>query len=145
MELLVVVAIMAVMVGAIIGSSVFQTPDQRLDAESWELVGEIRQARMEAVMANCDATLTFLAGARSCSRWLDMDRDNRLDNGELETFMLDGSYVNAMTTTEAIVSFRSDGSFDANAGVCTITLTNSKGTTRTITILPSGEVDPQWN
>ena len=144
-ELMVVVGLIALMAGSFIFSSISQTDEQRLVGEAWTLVGELRESRARAIMANVAAELTFDAANDSVKEWIDLNRDGSESADEVNTLILDGQYVDTMTTTVATGSFNSDGTFSVSGGgVCRLAVSKS-GYSYEIVLLPSGEVDPVWN
>lgn len=106
LELMITVAILAILLAIAVPSFQGFTASSRLNSETNRIVGGINAARMEAVKANQNVVICTSSNGTACngtswaSGWLifiDADRDGALGNGEIIL-----AKSNANTSTSAV-------------------------------------------
>lgn len=81
-EMMVVVAIVAIVAAAGAMEFAKRKPVADLNQAAWEITSELRRARLQAISRNTSCDITIDTGARTCSTWTDTDDDGVVDDGE---------------------------------------------------------------
>jgi len=123
-EMMIVIAIIAVLSGIAIPNYIAWLPKSRLNGAARQVMGDLMWARMQAVSQNNRFRVFFLDN-RNYQILDDDDNDNTVDGGEwTETKDIQGEYSDVTFSASANPIFYPRGT----ALGSTITLSNSSGT-----------------
>lgn len=140
MELMIVIAIIAILAGVAIPNFIGFLPGQRLASGAQDILQGLQKSRSKAIMTNRPVVVNFNAAANSFTAFVDENADGALDAGELTIaddltmpagIDLSTNLVGAVTT----VTFDSQG-IPTTSG--TMTVQNSKGDAQDIRLYLSG-------
>jgi type IV fimbrial biogenesis protein FimT len=137
MELMIVIAIIAIMSSIAIPNFIGWLPERRLDAGAQDILQALQKSRSKAIMTNRNVIVTFDAGDNSFIAFVDEDASDDLSAGDLTIVnrnMPAGIVFNALGFG-ATVTFNNRG-IPTTSGV--LTLQNTKGNSRTIQLYLSG-------
>ena len=136
-EMIVALAIIAVLAGVAIPVYVGMKPSMWLSGATRQIMGDLMWARMQAISQNNDFKVFFLADNHRYTILDDNDNDGNIDGGE-STITKDihdeYSDVNFSATNDPIFHPRGNVS-----NTSTITITNSSGI-KTVKIVSTGRV-----
>ena len=136
-ELIVIIAIVAVFAAIAIPNYLAWLPKSRLNGAARQVMGDLMAARMKAVSQNNKFKIFFLANGHDYMILDDDDNDGTADGGEwTETKNIQNQYhdVTFSATTNPIFYPR------GTAYGSTITLTNSAGSTKDVKVHLTGRV-----
>lgn len=137
MELMIVIAIVAIMASIAIPNYIAWLPERRLDAGAQDILQGLQQSRSKAIMTNRNVIFNF--DADSFIAFVDDDASGGQDAGErviVNQTLPAGVRVDMGTTTlGASVTFNNRG-IPSTSG--TLTLQNNNGTVATIQLYLSG-------
>lgn len=135
-EMIVAVAIIAILTGIAIPVYIGMKPSIRLSGATRQTMGDLMWARMQAISQNNEFKIFFLDN----HRYTILDDDNNdgtIDSGELTvTKDIHDEYFDVTLTSTADPIFHPRGNASPSA---TVTITNSSGT-KTVTIAITGRV-----
>jgi prepilin-type N-terminal cleavage/methylation domain-containing protein len=141
-ELLIVVAVATLLSSIGVASIVGRLPNYRLEQASWQLIGDLRSARMEAVAKSTRATITMNTSQRSYSVWVDANRNGSVDTGERTERSLADIPGVQMYCYPNSGTFLPQGTFESSYLYWYIAVWNSAAGYRYVYIFPSGQIDP---
>jgi len=121
-EMMIVIAIMAILAGIAIPNYLAWLPKSRLNGASRQLMGDLMAARMKAVSQNCDVRLAFVAGDAEYKIWTDNNNNDSIDSGEEITKDIQSDYHDVTIDTDRNIEFSPRGTANSYGNV---TLTNS--------------------
>lgn len=135
-------------VGAIIGlMGLFSAVNYRALAEHHrrdravsDLVGQLREARMQAVSQNAVVEVTYDSSTGRFSRKADLDGNGSYSAGEITTHDLIGIQGVAVTWPATAGKFNSMGTFTSNADVWQIKVESVKAGVKYVQVYASGHV-----
>jgi type II secretion system protein H len=139
MELMIVIAIIAIMSSIAIPNFIGWLPERRLDAGAQDILQGLQKSKSKAIMTNRNVIVTFDAAANSFIAFVDEDASNDQTAGDLTIVnrnMPAGIELN--TPDFGTVTFDNRG-IPTTSGV--LTLQNTKGNSRTIQLYLSGHSD----
>ncbi len=139
-EIMVVVGIIAVVSGIAAANIVASMPMRRLEQSQFQLLSDLRSARMESVTRSVPVTVTFNNSARSYTIWVDRDSDNVVDSGESTTSTLAEMVGGTMSAYPTSGKFMPNGTFQSSYLYAYVYLYSSAGY-KYIYVFPSGQVD----
>ena len=135
-ELIVIIAIVAVFAAIAVPNFLSYMPKHRLNGAARQVMGDLMAARMKAVSQNCDVAVTFASGNPEYEIWTDSNNDGNKDPGEVTTKNIQSNYYDVIISSTNNINFSSRGT----ASLSGIILTNSAGSTKKVTVLLSGRV-----
>ncbi len=136
-EMIVAVAIIATLTGIAIPVYIGMKPSIRLSGATRQIMGDLMQARMQAICQNNEFKIFFLADNHRYTILDDDDGEGDIDSGELTgTKDIHDEYYDVTFTWTAEPIFHPRGNASPAAGV---TLSNSSGT-KTVTVAITGRV-----
>ena len=121
-EMMIVIAILAILAGIAIPNYLAWLPKSRLNGASRQLMGDLMAARMKAVSQNCDVRLAFVAGDAEYKIWTDNNNNDSIDSGEEITKDIQSDYHDVTIDTDRNIEFSPRGTANSYGNV---TLTNS--------------------
>lgn len=142
-ELIVVVAIIGIMVSVAVTNLARKSPNQHSENAQWQIAGDLRLARQQALSQNTDVQVTFDNAADSYAIWIDSDRDGVEDTGETITRTLSqhkGANVRGYPTT---ATFTPQGNMKTGNSYWYISLyvPHSRGY-KILYVFENGHIDP---
>jgi type II secretory pathway pseudopilin PulG len=141
-EVLIAGSIASIISAIAVANIARRLPSYRLERASWQLTGDLRAARMEAVTKSTRARITVDPSARTYTIWVDSDRDGVVDSGEQRRRSLaniPGIQVYCYPTTG---TFLPQGTFESSYLYCYIAVWNNTAGYKYVYIFPSGQIDP---
>ena len=138
MELMIVIAIIAILAAVVIPNFIGWLPERRLDAGAQEILQGLQKSRSRAIMLNRNVIVTFDAGTDSFTAFVDEDASGGLDAGEqtlLDRTMPAGVNFAPNFGGVSTVIFDNRGIPDISG---TIVLQNNNGTAQTVQLFLSG-------
>jgi prepilin-type N-terminal cleavage/methylation domain-containing protein len=137
MELMIVIAIIAIMASIAIPNFIGWLPERRLDAGAQDILQGLQKSRSKAIMTNRNVIVTFDAGDNSFIAFVDDNTDGDQDAGELTIINrnLPAGVVFDVLGFGATVTFDNRG-IPTNSGV--LSLQNNNGNGRSIELYLSG-------
>ena len=139
MELMIVIAIIAILAGVAIPNFIGFLPRQRLAAGAQDVLQGLQKSRSKAIMTNRPVVVNFNAAADSFTAFVDENADGALDAGELT--IADRTMPAGIDLTTNLVGAVTAVTFD-NQGIPTtsgtMTVQNSKGDDQDIRLYLSG-------
>jgi type II secretion system protein H len=137
MELMIVIAIIAIMSSIAIPNFIGWLPERRLDAGAQDILQGLQKSKSKAIMTNRNVIVTFDAAANSFIAFVDEDASNDQSAGDLTI-----ANRNMPAGIDLVgTNFGNTVTFD-NRGIPTtsgvITLQNNKGNGQTIQLYLSG-------
>ncbi len=143
MELMIVIAIVAIMASIAIPNFIGWLPERRLDAGLQDVLQGLQKSRSRAIMLNRRVVVNFDAAAESFTAFVDEDASGGQDAGELTLVDSDmpagvdltTNLVDAAAVAVAAVTFDNRG-FPTASG--TISLQNNNGTVGNVQLYLSG-------
>ena len=124
-EMMIVIAIMAIFAGIAIPNYLAWLPKSRLNGAARQVMGDLMAARMKAVSQNCDVGLAFVADDAEYKIWTDSNNDDTIDSGEEITKDIHSDYYDVTISTTKKIEFHSRGTANPYG---TIALTSSNST-----------------
>lgn len=135
-ELMIVVALMAILAAIAVPSIIAQMPKYRLNGAAREVLGDLVAARMQAVSQNNEFKVFFLDDHRYMILD-DDDNDGASDTGEAtQTVDIQTDYYDVTFNSNNDPIFQANGTA---SNLATITLSNTSGS-HSITISSAGRV-----
>ncbi len=125
-ELIVIIAIMAVFAGIAVPNFLSYMPKYRLNGAARQVMGDLMAARMKAVSQNCDVAVTFASGNPEYEIWTDSDNDDIEDSGEVITKNIQSNYHDVTIDTDRNIKFSPRGTA-SSYGIIALSLPNSAG------------------
>ena len=139
LELMVVIAIVAIMVAIATPNYISWLPDRRLAAGAQDVLQGLQKSRSRAIVANRRVVVSFNPGTDSFSAFVDDDASGALDAGELTVVTRNmPAGIDLVNTGFAGDSVTFDNRGIPVTAVGTVLLRNSKGNTETVEIFLSG-------
>jgi type IV fimbrial biogenesis protein FimT len=137
MELMIVIAIIAIMSSIAIPNFIGWLPDRRLDAGAQDILQGLQKSRSKAIMTNRNVIVTFDAGNNSFIAFVDEDASNDQSAGDLTIANrnMPAGIVFDVLGFGATVTFDNRG-IPTNSGV--LSLQNNNGNGRNIELYLSG-------
>lgn len=139
MELMVVIAIIAIMAAIAVPNYISWLPDRRLAAGALDVLQGLQKSRSEAIKSNRNVIVTFSPGAESFRAFMDADGSGVQNGAEptiIERTMPPGiDLVNTGFTANS-VTFNNRGIPTTAVGM--VTLQNSKGNSQRVELFLSG-------
>ncbi len=133
LELIVAVAILAVLTAVAIPNILNYLPKSRLNGAARVIAGDLAAARMAAVKQNCRAAVMFMSNGHSYYIWVDEDNDNTQDDGEMKTRDLYPQFHDVVydpdESTALRIGFNSRGT---GSGIGTFEIKNASGSKRIV-------------
>ncbi|MCD6399947.1 GspH/FimT family pseudopilin [candidate division WOR-3 bacterium] len=123
-ELIVIIAILAVFAGIAVPNFLSYMPKSRLNGAARQVMGDLMAARMKAVSQNCDVAVTFASGNPEYEIWTDSDNDDIEDSGEVITKNIQSNYHDVTIDTDRNIEFSPRGTANSYGNV-NVKLTNS--------------------
>ena len=125
-EMMIVIAILAIFAGIAIPNYLAWLPKSRLNGAARQVMGDLMAARMQAVSLDCDVRLAFAPGGAEYKIWTDSNNNDAIDSGEEITKDIHSDYydVTISTTTTMNIEFHPRGTA---VPYNDIELTNSAG------------------
>ena len=123
-EMMVVIAIMAILAGIAIPNYLAWLPKSRLNGAARQVMGDLMAARMQAVSQNCDVRVAFVAGDVEYKIWTDSNNNDTIDSGEEITKDIQSDYHDVTNSATENIEFHSRGTANPYND---IELTNSAG------------------
>ncbi|NQT10836.1 MAG: type II transport protein GspH [Desulfobacteraceae bacterium] len=123
-ELIVIIAIVAVFAGIAVPNFLSYMPKHRLNGAARQVMGDLMAARMKSVSLNCDVRVAFVAGDAEYKIWTDSNNNGTIDSGEEITKDIQSDYYDVTISTTKNIEFHSRGTANPY-GI--IVLTNSAG------------------
>jgi len=137
MELMIVIAIIAIMASIAIPNFIGWLPERRLDAGAQDILQGLQKSRSKAIMTNRNVIVTFDAAANSFIAFVDEDANGAQEAGERT--VVDSDMPAGVVFDEpgfgAAVTFNNRG-IPSTSGV--LTLLNNNGNGRSIELYLSG-------
>jgi len=121
-EMMVVIAVLAIVAAIAIPNFMTLLPGMRLNGAARQVMGDLMAARMKAVKLNKDTKVTFKDNNYEYEVWYDEDGDGNEDTSEITTKNIQTNYHDVTFSSTGNPIFSPRGT--ANTGG-TITLTNS--------------------
>ena len=140
-EILVVVAIIAVVGSFVLVNFVTGAPMRKLDKAQYQITADMRNARMEAITKMTRVQFTFNTSAKTYAIWTDNNRNGTADTGETKTKTLSDVGGVSFSTYPSSGTFLPNGQFSSSYYYHYVYIANSAGY-RYIYTFPSGAVDP---
>ena len=137
MELMIVIAIIAIMASIAIPNFIGWLPDRRLDAGAQDILQGLQKSRSKAIMTNRNVIVNFNAGADSFIAFVDEDASNDQSAGDLTIVnrnMPAGVDLGNPTFGNTL-TFNNRGMPSASG---TVTLQKTKGNSQAIELYLSG-------
>ena len=125
-QLIVIIAIVAVLAGIAVPNFLSYVPKHRLNGAARQIMGDLMAARMKAVKENTTVTVA----------WVSNHEYKISTTGEEKTIDIQSNYRDITIGIFNNINFKSRGT----ASLSGITLTNSTGSTKKVTVLLSGRV-----
>ena len=138
MELMIVIAIIAIMAAVAIPNLIGWLPERRLDLGAQDVLQALQKSRSRAIMLNRNVVLNFDAVANSFTAFVDEDASGGLDAGEqtiIDLTMPAGVTLAPQLGGPTTVVFNNRGIPDTSG---TIRLQNNKGTVQDVQLYLSG-------
>ena len=139
MELMIVIAIIAIMAGIAIPNFLGWLPEKRLAAGAQDILQGLQKSRSKAIMTNRRVVVDFDTAANSFTAFVDENADGALDAGELT--IADRTMPAGINLTTNLVGAVTAVTFD-NQGIPTtsgtMTVQNSSGNDQDIRLYLSG-------
>ena len=137
MELMIVIAIIAIMASIAIPNFIGWLPERRLDAGAQDILQGLQKSRSKAIMTNRNVIVTFNAAANSFTAFVDEEASNDQSAGDLTIVNrnLPAGVVFDVLGFGATVTFDNRG-IPTTSGV--VTLQNNSGTVQDIRLYLSG-------
>lgn len=141
-ELMIAVAIIAVMTLGVSASIIRRMPDIKLTRAVNQVSTDLRLARMRAASLNAPVEVSFDNAASTYTVWADANRNGTEDAGEVEKFELDVDPDQLLSASPQTGTFQPDGTFESANAYAYISIASPDAGYKFIYILPSGQVDP---
>jgi prepilin-type N-terminal cleavage/methylation domain-containing protein len=141
-ELMVAVAIIAVITLSAAASIIRRMPDIRLTRAVDQVSTDLRLARMRAASLNAPVQISFNNDADTYTVWADKNRNQSKDAGEVETFSLDVAPNQNMWAYPTTGTFQPDGTFETASSYAYIAVASPDAGYKYVYVFPSGQVDP---
>lgn len=142
-ELMVVLAIIAVVTLLAVTGFRTQAPGYRLDGAVGQLATDLCSARMQAIGENLPVRVTMDTAAKEYTIWADRNTNGVADADEKEVNSLDAIHGLKVKSLGSYGTFAPRGSFTASLGqLWLIRLQVDNEDSRFVYVLPSGQV--QW-
>jgi len=139
LELMVVIAIVAIMAAIAIPNYISWLPDRRLAAGAQDILQGLQKSRSKAIVTNRRVVVNFNTGADSFIAFVDDDASGGLDAGELTVVSRNmPAGIDLVNTGFAGNSVTFDNRGIPITAVGTVTLQNSKGNTQVLEMFLSG-------
>lgn len=138
MELMIVIAIIAILSSVAIPNFLGWLPERRLDRGAQDVLQGLQKSRSQAIMLNRNVIVTFDAGTDSLAAFVDEDASGGLDAGEqtiVNRTMPAGIALTPQLGGVTTVIFNNRGLPDISGG---IRLQNNRGTVQNIQLYLSG-------
>jgi type IV fimbrial biogenesis protein FimT len=137
MELMIVIAIIAIFASIAIPNFIGWLPERKLDAGAQDILQALQKSRSKAIMTNRNVVVTFNEGAESFIAFVDDNADGVQDAGDLTLVNrnLPAGIVFDVLGFGATVTFNNRG-IPTNSGV--LSLQNNNGNGRNIELYLSG-------
>ena len=138
MELMIVIAIIAILSAVVIPNFLGWLPERRLDAGAQEVLQGLQKSRSRAIMLNRNVIVVINAGTESFTAFVDEDASGGLDAGEqtiADRTMPAGVTLAPQLGGVATVVFNNRGIPDTSG---TIRLQNNNGTVQDVQLYLSG-------
>lgn len=139
-ELMVVVCIMAVIGFIGVMNIAGRAPYYRMDRARWQVVGDLRAARQNAVAQSVPVIVKFESSSVKYTIWTDSNQNGDVDSGEQVTKSLSSIGSVSMSCSPESGTFTPLGTWKCSSSYTQIILSIPKGGTNGIIITPSGEV-----
>ncbi len=136
-EMMIVLAIMAIFAGIAIPNYLAYLPKSRLNGAARQVMGDLMLARMQAVSQNCDVAVTFASGNPEYEIWTDSNNDGIKDSGEVTTKNIHPNYYDVSISSTNNIKFSSRGTANPFG---TIDLINTAGLTKKVNVRITGSV-----
>ena len=139
MELMVVIAIVAIMAAIATPNFISWLPDRRLDAGAQDVLQGLQKSRSVAIKTNRNVIVTFNTAAESFTAFVDDNANGAQDPGELTIMnrnMPAGINIVSTGFTGNAVTFDNRGIPTTAVGL--VTLRNSKGNSQVVELFLSG-------
>ena len=144
-EMVVVTGIMAICAAGAALELAASRPVADLNRASWELMAEMRRARLEAICRNLPCTVTIDDEDLTCTTWVDEDGDGVQDEGEASvTELSDLESLSLRVYPDAPFTFNARGqllSGDPSQPWYLVTITRYGAGRRLIHMYPNGQID----
>jgi prepilin-type N-terminal cleavage/methylation domain-containing protein len=141
-ELVVAVAIIGVITASLIISQVRRMPALRLNRAVNQVSTDLRLARMQAASHNVDVEVSFNNAQESYSIWVDKNRNDAKDTGEVEIKSLRDLPDQNLWAHPTTGTFHPNGTFTSSASYSYIGVSSPEAGYRYVYVLPSGHIDP---
>jgi type IV fimbrial biogenesis protein FimT len=139
-EMMIVIAIMAIFAGIAIPNYLAWLPKSRLNGAARQVMGDLMAARMKAVSLACDVRLAFAPGDAEYKIWTDSNKNDTIDSGEESTKDIHSDYydvtISTTISTTKNIEFHSRGTANPYND---IELTNSAGSKK-VKVYTTGRV-----
>ena len=139
LELMVVIAIIAIMAALAVPNYLSWLPDRRLATGALDVLQGLQKSRSEAIKSNRNVIVTFNPGAESFRAFMDADASGAQNGSEptiINRSMPAGIDLVSTGFTANSVTFDSRGIPTTAVGL--VTLQNSKGNTQRVELFLSG-------
>ena len=137
-EMMIVIAIMAILTGIAVPNYLAWLPKSRLNGAARQVMGDLMAARMKAVSQNCDVRVAFVAGDAKYKIWTDSNNNDSIDSGEEITKDIQLDYYDITIIATKNIEFHSRGTANPYG---TIALTGSNSTnSKNVNIRITGRV-----
>lgn len=124
MEMMIVVAIMAIMAAIAFPSYQNMMARNRLNGAARQVMSDLMEARMKAVKLNCDVAVAFVFDNPEYKIWTDSNNNGTKDSGEEITRNIQSNYYDVKIKSTRSIEFHSRGTANPFGS---ITLTNPTG------------------
>jgi prepilin-type N-terminal cleavage/methylation domain-containing protein len=140
-EIVVTLGIMAVVSSVAAFNIINRMPQYRLEQAQYQILGDLRNARMEAVSRSANCQFTFNNSARTYSIWVDRNGNGQTDTGELSVKSLAKLPGIALYAWPMSGTFKPNGTFNCNSSYGYVSVSSPHGY-RYVYVFPSGQIDP---
>jgi prepilin-type N-terminal cleavage/methylation domain-containing protein len=144
-EIVVTLGVMAVVSSIAAFNMLSRMPQYRLEQAQYQILGDLRNARMEAVSRSANCQVTFNNAARTYSIWVDRNGNGQTDSGELSVKSLARFPNINLYTWPLSGTFKANGTYTCSSSYGYISVSSSYGY-RYVYVFPSGQIDPyNWS
>ena len=142
-ELMVAVAIMGVFLSVAVTNLARKTPNQHRENAQWQIAGDLRLARQQALSQNTEVQVTFNNAENSYRIWVDSDRDGLKDPQETITRTLSQHKGANVWASPATATFTPQGNMKTAQAYLYISLfvRDSSGY-KYLYVFENGHIDP---
>jgi type IV fimbrial biogenesis protein FimT len=136
-EIMIVIAIIAIFAGIAIPNFLSYMPKYRLNGAARQVMGDLMAARMKSVSQNCDVRVAFFEGDAEYNIWTDSNNNDTIDSGEEITKDIQSDYYDVTISATKNIEFHSRGTANPYNDIL---LTNSVGLTKSVKVYMTGRV-----